>query len=116
MKILVDENIPNVTVESLRRLGHDVRDIRATPLKGMDDDALWNLAQADARILVTTDKGFSEHRHEHHHGLLIVRLRQPNEERIHRRVMTAIAQFRDSDWPGMLVVMQDVAQSVSTAQ
>jgi len=28
MKILVDENIPNVTVQELRSQGHDVLDIR----------------------------------------------------------------------------------------
>jgi hypothetical protein len=33
MKILVDENIPLVSVSKLRRLGHDVSDIRGTPDK-----------------------------------------------------------------------------------
>jgi hypothetical protein len=28
MKILVDENIPNITVDELRAMGHDVLDIR----------------------------------------------------------------------------------------
>ena len=31
MKILVDENIPAITVEALQELGHDVLDIRGTP-------------------------------------------------------------------------------------
>jgi predicted nuclease of predicted toxin-antitoxin system len=30
MKILVDENIPRVTVDYLRDSGHDVRDVRGT--------------------------------------------------------------------------------------
>ncbi|MEK7408859.1 MAG: DUF5615 family PIN-like protein [Acidobacteriota bacterium] len=30
MKILVDENMPRMTVERLRELGHDVKDIRGT--------------------------------------------------------------------------------------
>jgi hypothetical protein len=33
MKILVDENIPRMTVNRLRELGHDVRDIRVAPAK-----------------------------------------------------------------------------------
>ena len=40
MKIFVDEHIPLMTVWTLRRLGHDVRDIRGTPDEGMQDDAL----------------------------------------------------------------------------
>jgi hypothetical protein len=30
MRVLVDENIPRMTVEGLRALGHDVKDIRGT--------------------------------------------------------------------------------------
>jgi len=85
MRILVDENIPNLTVDKLRAMGHDVLDIPGTVRQGMFDDELWPLAQTEQRMLVTTDKGFSEHRDEPHYGLLVVRLRQPNEQRIHAR-------------------------------
>jgi len=113
MKVLVDENIPSITVQSLRAAGHDVLDIRGTPQQGLFDDASWNLAQSERRVLVTTDKGFSEHRGEVHWGILVIRLRQPNEERIHARILAAIEQFPESQWPGLLVVMRDVVQSVN---
>lgn len=87
MKIVVDENIPNITVEELRAMGHDVLDIRGTERQGMSDNHLWALAQNEQRTLVTTGKGFSTHRDDPHYGLLVVRLRQPNEQRIHARVM-----------------------------
>jgi hypothetical protein len=32
MRILVDENIPNITVHELRAIAHDVFDIQATAL------------------------------------------------------------------------------------
>ena len=115
MKILVDENIPNITVQELRAMGHDVLDIRGTERQGMFDDELWPLAQAEQRTLVTTDKGFSEHRDEQHCGLLIVRLRQPNEQRIHARIMAAFRTFPEREWPGLLVVMRDTVQSVHRA-
>ena len=115
MKILVDENIPNITVAELRALGHDVLDIRGTPRQGMFDDELWPLAQSEQRMLVTTDKGFVEHRGERHSGILVVRLRQPNEQRIHARVMTAFREFSATNWPGLLVVMRDTVQSVHRA-
>jgi hypothetical protein len=62
MKILVDEHIPLMTVSALRLLGHDVRDIRGTPEEGMEDDVLWEMAQREERLLITTDKGFTRYR------------------------------------------------------
>ncbi len=116
MKIFVDENIPNISVDTLRAAGHDVLDIRGTPQQGMFDDELWPLAQAEGLMLITTDKGFSQYRNEKHHGILIIRLRQPNEARIHARIMAAFAQFSVRDWPGLLVVMRDVVQSTYRAR
>jgi hypothetical protein len=43
---------------------------------------------------------------------LIIRLRQPNRHRIHRRVVQTMAQFEPEEWPGMLVVVRDKVQSV----
>lgn len=57
MRILVDENIPKITVSALQTMGHDVLDIRGTQRQGMFDDELWTLAQTEQRILVSTDKG-----------------------------------------------------------
>ena len=108
----MDENIPNSTVQELRTMGHDVLDIRGTERQGMFDDELWPLAQAERRTLVTTDKGFSAHRDEEHSGLLVVRLRQPNEQRIHARIVAAFRQFPEREWPGLFVVMRDTVQSV----
>lgn len=111
MKIFVDEHIPLMTVQALRMLGHDVRGIRGTPDQGMQDDALWEMAQQEERLLMTTDKGFTQYRAVPHHGVLIIRLRRPNRRKIHQRIMQALRQFSDRDWPGLLVVMRDVAQS-----
>jgi len=117
MQICVDENIPHRTVFELRRLGHDVLDIRGTDHQGLADELLWHLAQRQQRLLITTDKGFSSYRREDHHGLLIVRLHQPNEAKIHHRVMQAIGQFLNEDeWKGLVLVMRDVVQSVWRAK
>ena len=113
MKILVDENIPRMTVESLRQLGHDVRDIRRTTTQGLADSELWNVAIAEKRLLISTDKGFTEYRSAKHNGILIVRLRQPNTRKIHQRVMLAFDSFPESDWNGLLVVMRDAVMSAS---
>lgn len=112
MKICVDENIPLITVAELGSLGHDVLDIRGTTNQGIPDDFLWELAQKESRLLISTDKGFVQYRNESHHGILIVRLRQPNEQKIHERVIKAMRQFSEVEWVGLLVVMRDAVQSV----
>jgi predicted nuclease of predicted toxin-antitoxin system len=115
MKILVDENIPKSTVESLRGMGHDVRDVRGTPEQGADDATLWRQAQAEGRLLLTTDKGFVEYRKSAHFGILVVRLRQPNRIKIHETAIRALEKFTNEEWPGMLVVARDTMLSVSRA-
>jgi predicted nuclease of predicted toxin-antitoxin system len=49
-----------MTVAGLRELGHDVKDIRGTGEQGLPDAELWTLALAEDRMLITTDKGFTE--------------------------------------------------------
>lgn len=112
MKIFVDENIPSITVCALRGAGHDVKDIRGTPDEGMSDAEVWQTVQNENRLLITTDKGFSKYRNETHNGILIVRLRKPNQDKIHERVMRAINQFKKREWKGLLVVVRDLVQSV----
>ncbi|MBE3040452.1 MAG: DUF5615 family PIN-like protein [Chloroflexi bacterium] len=55
MKVLVDENIPRRTVNWLIERGHDVKDVRRTPQQGPDDSKLWELAQREKRLLISTD-------------------------------------------------------------
>lgn len=112
MKICVDENIPLITVGELKNLGHDVLDIRGTAEQGLTDELLWEKAQRENRLLITTDKGFANHRMESHYGILVVRLRQPNEQKIHARIMQAINQYSEGEWQEFLVVMRDAVQSV----
>ena len=112
MRILVDENIPRMTVRILHEMGYDVRDIRGTTDQGMPDRLLWEQVQKDAQMLITTDRGFAQHRDEFHQGILIIRLRQPNRNKIHQRIMQAMAQFSEEEWPGLLVVMRDTVQSI----
>ncbi|MSV34941.1 MAG: hypothetical protein EXQ47_05000 [Bryobacterales bacterium] len=115
MNILVDENVPRMTVYRLRELGHDVKDIRGTVDQGLGDPGVWSVALAEGRLLITTDKGFTEYRSVAHYGILIVRLRQPNALRIHESVMRAMERFQEAEWPGLLVVMRDATISTSHA-
>lgn len=113
MRALVDENIHRMTVDALRLLGRDVKDVRGTSDQGIADVNLWGLALAESRVLITTDKGFTEYRSVPHHGILIVRLRQPNRQKIHQAVMHVIERFPAAEWTNLLVVVGDTIMSTS---
>ena len=107
MNILVDENIPLMTLQQLRDMGHDVLDIRGTADEGLSDELLWNKACQQKRLLITTDRGFAHYRDREHYGILIVSLHRPNRQKINKRVVDAIKIFSAKQWPGLLVVMRD---------
>jgi predicted nuclease of predicted toxin-antitoxin system len=111
MNILVDENIPLMSVGQLRDMGHDVLDIRGTPDQGISDELLWNKTSQEKRLLITTDKGFSYYRDREHCGILIVSLRKPNRLKITQRIIEAMGLFAPGQWPGLLVVMRDETMS-----
>jgi predicted nuclease of predicted toxin-antitoxin system len=111
MKILVDENIPRMTVEGLRALSHEVKDVRGTAQQAADDSVLWQIATVEGRLLITTDKGFTAYRTVPHHGILVVRLRKPNRHKINSAVMLALQRFREAEWPGLIVVVRDKTMS-----
>ena len=52
MKILVDENIPAMTVRGLREHSHDVTDIRGAASEGQSDADLWVFCQNEQRLQV----------------------------------------------------------------
>ena len=111
MKIFVDENIPLITVKELILQEYDVMDIRGTNDQGITDEALWQMVQDLQCLLITTDKGFTIHRDEPHHGILIIRLKQPSRQKIHQHVLQALKRHTPKEWPGLMVVMRDAVKS-----
>ncbi len=57
MRLLADENFPKPIIEMLRTEGHDVLWVR-TDLSGAKDVALLDLAESEARTVVTLDRDF----------------------------------------------------------
>jgi predicted nuclease of predicted toxin-antitoxin system len=59
VKLLVDEGVDALIVARLRNDSHDVTYV-AELAPGITDDAVLDLANAEARVLLTTDKDFGE--------------------------------------------------------
>jgi predicted nuclease of predicted toxin-antitoxin system len=90
--------------------------LRGTTGEGVQDDILWEMEQQAERLLITTDKGFTQYRMTRHQGVLMIQLRRPNRQSIHARIMQAMTQLSEQECSGLLVVMRDVAQSTWRAR
>ncbi|HGJ67670.1 TPA: hypothetical protein ENS27_20120 [bacterium] len=89
MKIKLDENMPYGLVDVLSQMGHDVDTVPQEGLAGYDDTKVWSMAQKEGRFLITQDLDFSDIRRfmpGTHHGLLIVRLREPGRNSLLEKV------------------------------
>ena len=96
----------------MRELGHDVLDIRGTPREGMKDELLWELAQKEKRLLISTDRRFLRYWNVSHSGALVVLLSQAKLQTIHAKIMQTLDQFTPEEWQELLVVVRDTFQSV----
>lgn len=76
MRFLVDENVPNAVVAWLRDGGHDV--LSAAETHPGETDANWlTAAEAQGRLIVTSDKDFGElifRERRNSHGVILLRL------------------------------------------
>jgi predicted nuclease of predicted toxin-antitoxin system len=112
VKIFIDENIPRMTAQALQDAGHDVKDIRGTTSEGIEDEEIWTMVTQEKRILLTTDKGFSQYRNKNQPGILIILLSKPNRTILHQKAMKGLFQFTEKEWEGKIVVVRDTVQSI----
>jgi predicted nuclease of predicted toxin-antitoxin system len=110
MKIKLDENLPSRLVAALGQLGHEVDTVARERLTGRPDITIWRAAQEAGRFLVTQDLDFSDIRRFRpgtHHGLLLVRLREPGRTALLQRVRAAFQTEDEESWSGCFVVVTE---------
>jgi predicted nuclease of predicted toxin-antitoxin system len=110
MRIKLDENLPTSLADALVALGHDVDTAPGEGLAGRDDPDIWRAAQDAGRFLVTQDLDFSDRRTFEpgtHHGLLLVRLRNPSRRGLIERVRAIFESEEVGTWHGCFVVVTE---------
>lgn len=110
MRFMLDENFPKAAAAMLRSAGHEVFDIRGTDDEGIDDDALFQMAQKAGAVLLTTDRDFFHtvpHLHEFHCGVVVIALRQPNRAAILSRLEWALSNIAASDFLNRVFQLRD---------
>ena len=76
MKFKIDENLPAEVAAQLRGFGHEASTVSDKDLAGAPDTEIVAVAAAEARILITLDKGIANlvrHPPSTHHGVVLFR-------------------------------------------
>ncbi len=118
MKIKLDENLPAGLGRGLRDLGHDVDTVPEEDLAGRDDGQVWQAAQREGRFFITQDLDFSDLRQfapGTHHGLLLVRLRDPGRSALAAVVREVFSSQDVAGWTGCFVVVTERKIRISRA-
>jgi predicted nuclease of predicted toxin-antitoxin system len=85
MRFKVDENLPEELPQLLRDAGWDATSVVEEELGGSDDSAIRDVCDAEGRILVTFDRGFSNIRAyapDAHPGFIVFRLRSQDKRHV----------------------------------
>ena len=110
MKFFLDENFPKSAATWLSQCGYQVFDVRGTAQEGLPDNELFAQAQEVDAILLTTDRDFFHtvpHLFDHHAGVLVVALRQPNRKNIMEKLEWAMKRFRPSEFTNRVIQLRD---------
>lgn len=111
MKIKLDENIPVSLVASLTELGHIVDTVPQEGIAGADDSTVWAAAQREERFFITQDLDFSDIRRfrtGHHHGIMLVRLRNPGRIALAKQIYKIFSEENIKDWQGCLIILTEL--------
>ncbi len=89
MIFFLDENFPKQAGNYLESLGHKTIDIRSASKEGSSDKIMFEMAQKNKAIFLTTDRDFFHtipFLFEFHCGVITIALRQPNRKKLLRKL------------------------------
>ncbi len=109
MKFLTDENIYTQMVEAIRSLSHDVLDIKEQNLFSMPDYDIIQMAQNTGRILITSDKDFSNiltYPPSRYQGIIVLRLSRLTINGATKRVVGFLKTLTEEQMEGKLAIIE----------
>jgi predicted nuclease of predicted toxin-antitoxin system len=90
-------------------LKHEVWDIRGTKDEGVDDKVIFDMAQKRQAIFLTTDRDFYHtvpHLYDHHFGVVVIALRQPNRQNILSRLEWFLLHFQNNSFENKIIQLR----------
>lgn len=109
MKIVIDEDLHRSLGETLKKLGHEVLDIRDYGLRGKTDEEVFAFAQQQNAVLCSADLGFANTLTfplGSHYGIIILRF--PNElqtKTINSIITALLPRIPEKEFGGHLLII-----------
>jgi predicted nuclease of predicted toxin-antitoxin system len=110
MRFKLDENLPMSATEPLRQLGHDVDTVHDEALSGAADPQVIAAATADARTLITMDKGLADVRiypPENYAGIILLRPNATGRGEVLQFIENQFPQLPEMELAGRLLVISE---------
>lgn len=110
MKFFLDENFPKKAIEIIKEAGHEAVDIRGTEHEGCDDRFIFESAQENKAIFLTTDRDFYHTipaLYPSHYGIIVIALSQPNAVSILVKLRIAINYIRNVEIKSRVLLFTD---------
>ncbi len=117
MKFFLDENFPKAGEDLLLSRGHSVVDIRGTNAEGACDNEIFERAQRERAVFLSTDRDFFHtipHLYPKHFGIVVIALRQPNRKKILSRLSWFLDHYKEEPLAGKAYLLRDRTYSIFT--
>jgi predicted nuclease of predicted toxin-antitoxin system len=108
MKLLLDQDVWDVTAQFLEDLGYDVLRVAQLGLARAKDADLLHVAQAHKRIFVTRDRDFGGlvFVEKLGAGVLYLRILPSTQQAVHRELASVLTQYAPEDLAAAFVVIE----------
>lgn len=108
LKIFADECIPSDVISALRCQNFDVLTVKEAGLTGTDDDAIFDFALENKRVLLTLDRGFGDIFHfkiAKSAGVIIILINQMSHQEIVHILLGFLSIAENRDLKSKLVII-----------
>lgn len=116
MNFILDENFPRPAIALLATYGHVGRSILEFSPKGSNDIKIFQIAQHEKFIFLTTDKDFFHTVPllvKDHAGVIVITLHQPNRQKILNRLEWALRWLQQGNITGRVLLVTDYRYLIS---
>ena len=110
MRFLLDENFPKAAVAFIESHGHQATRIASGSGRSLADEQVFEAAQEQAAILLTTDRDFYHTvpwKYARHHGVVVVALRRPNRANIIGKLSWLLETLPPNAFVNRVIHMRD---------
>jgi predicted nuclease of predicted toxin-antitoxin system len=109
MELLADQDVYKVTIDQLRKWGHNVVTVKELGMQGAIDKELLRKARIEKRLLITRDKGFGTLAFLHKAlfaSIIVLKITPVILEEVHQEIQRLLAEHTEEGLRTFLCVVE----------